>query len=71
MAEIFQMTSSNAFSWMNFDKNFTEVCSIGSNEQYSNTGSDNGSVLTRQQAIIWSRESEVSDVYIRHLASMS
>ena len=32
--------------------NFTEVCSQGSNEQYSSTGSDNGLAPTRRQAII-------------------
>ena len=38
---------------LNFDSNFTAVCSSGSNYQYSSIGSDNGLATTRQQAIIW------------------
>ena len=30
-----------------------EVCSLGSNYQYSSIGSDDGLVHVRQQAIIW------------------
>ena len=41
---------------MNFDKYFIEVCSEGSNQQYSSIGSDNGPALTRQQAIIWTND---------------
>ena len=32
---------------------FTEICCRGSNEQYVHVGSDNGLVLNRLQAIIW------------------
>ena len=34
----------------------TEVCSLGSNLQYSSIGSDNGLALARQQAIIWTND---------------
>ena len=40
-----------AFWWMkciNFAKDFTEICSFGSNRQYSSTGSDNGLAPTKQ-----------------------
>ena len=39
--------------YMNFDKNFTEVCPKGFNQQYSSIGSDNGLVPVRRQAITW------------------
>ena len=48
---------------MNFDWNFTEVCSWGSNWQYSIISSDNGLAPTRQQAIIWANV----DIIHRHL----
>ena len=41
---------------MNIDKDFIEVCSQWSNQQYSSIGSDNGFVPTRQQAIIWTND---------------
>ena len=37
---------------INFDWGFTEICSQGSNQQYSSIGLDNGLVLSRRQAII-------------------
>ena len=48
----FQM---NFLEWkcMNFDYDFTEVCSQGTNQQYSNIVSDNGLALNRWQAIFW------------------
>ena len=42
--------------FINFNYNFTEVCSHGSNQQYSSTGSDNGLAPERQQAIIWTND---------------
>ena len=59
MAAIIQMTFSNAFLWwkcMNFDYNFTEVCSQGSSLQYSIIGLDNGLAPNRRQAIIWTND---------------
>ena len=41
------------WKYMNFDQNFIEICSYGSNSQYSIIGSDNDLVRTRWQAIIW------------------
>ena len=41
---------------MNFDYNFTEVGSQGSNWQYSIIGLDNGLAPTRRQAIIWTND---------------
>ena len=38
--------------YMNFDYDFTKVCNLGSNWQYSNIGSDNGLAPARRQAII-------------------
>ena len=38
-----------------FDLNFTEICSWGSNSQYSSIGSDNGLAPIRRQAIIWTK----------------
>ena len=48
----FQMHS---LEWkcLNFGYKFTEVCSQGTNWQNTSTDSDNGLVLNRQQAIIW------------------
>ena len=34
-------------------------------------GSDNGLVPTRQQAIIWTNDGQITDAYMRHSASMS
>ena len=59
MVAISQMTFSNAFSWMKMFKfwlNFTEVCSQGSNWQYSKIGSDNGLAPNKRQAIIWTND---------------
>ena len=52
------------FDWSSF---------VGSNEQYSSTGSDNGLAPARQQAIIWTNDGKFIDAYIymRHSASMS
>ena len=74
MAAIFQTTFSNAFfEWkcMNFDWNFTEICSQGSNWQYYSIGSDNGLSLTRRQAIIWTSVGWFTEAYMRHSASVS
>ena len=38
---------------MNLDRNFTEVCSYGSNQQYPIIGLDNGWAPTRRQATFW------------------
>ena len=38
---------------MNFDYDFTEVCSKGHSEQYSGIGSDNDLAPVRRQGIIW------------------
>ena len=56
---------------MNFDLKFTEVCSSGSNLQYSSIGSDNGLAPFRRQAIIWINDGSLTDAYMRHTASMS
>ena len=59
---------------INFNKNFTEVYSQGSIQQYSSTGLDNGmmSILSnRRQVIIWTNGDHFTDSYMRHLASMS
>ena len=55
MTNISQMIFSNTFSW-NFNSNLTEICSLGSNQQQSSIGSDNGLALIRQQAIIWAND---------------
>ena len=36
-----------------FQINFTEICSLGSNWQYGSIGSDDDLAPNRQQAIIW------------------
>ena len=44
------------FAWMkclNFDWNFTDVCSQGSNWQNASIGPDNGLATNRRLAIIW------------------
>ena len=38
---------------IDFDEDFTEVCSLGFNQQYSSIGSDNGLAPARRQAIVW------------------
>ena len=40
----------------NFDKDFAEIFSFGSNQQYSGIGSDNVLAPTRRQAIIWNND---------------
>ena len=51
MAAISQMSFSSACSWM---KTFGfDICSLVSNSQYFNIGSDNSLALTRLQANIW------------------
>ena len=60
MADIFQMTFSNAFSWIELSEfriqfDF-EVFSSGSNWQIYSIGSDNGVTLGRWQAIIWTKD---------------
>ena len=60
MDAFFQTTFWNVlclmWNCMNFDWNFTEVCSQESNLQYSSISSDNGLMPNRQQAIIWTNE---------------
>ena len=56
MAAISQTTFQMHFlEWkcLNFNWNFTEVCSQGSNWQFSSIGSDNGLAPNRRQAVIW------------------
>ena len=55
----------------NFKRNFIEICSLGSNWQYTIIGSGNGLSPNRQQAIIWTNGGQFTDVYMRHSASMS
>ena len=57
--------------YMNFDWDFTEICSQGSNQQYSSIGSINGLAPARQQVIIWTNAGYFTDAYMRHSASMS
>ena len=54
MAYIFQTTFLYAFSWMKMYEFW--LCSQGSNQQYSSTGSDDGLRPTRPQAIIWTND---------------
>ena len=59
MAAISHTIFSNAFSWMeivNSEINFTEVCSLGSNQQYSSIGSYTGLAPFRRQVIIWTND---------------
>ena len=58
------------WKYINFDWNFSEVCSQGSNYQYPSTGSDNNLVPARRLAIIWTNDSKLTDAYMRHSASM-
>ena len=55
---------------LNLDENLTELCSQGSNQQYSSIGSDNGWAPTRRQAIIWTNAGLFTDGDMRHSASM-
>ena len=41
---------------LNFEFNFTEICSLWSNRQYGSTDSDNRLVPNRWQAIIWTHD---------------
>ena len=70
IAAIWQTTCSNAFSWMKileFQKKFTEICSLRSNWQYIRIGSDNGLAPSRRQAIIWTNANPVHRcIYMRH-----
>ena len=50
---------------------FTEVCSQGSNYQYSSIGSENGLAPARRQAIIWTNDGYFTDAYTRQSALMS
>ena len=72
MATILQKFS-NTFSLVkiNFDQNFTKVCSLVSNQQYSSIGSDNGLVPPRRQAIIWTKDGEIIDAYMSGLTLVS
>ena len=55
MAVISQHFQMHFHEWkiLYFDKNFTEVCSSGSNWQYCSIGLHNGLAPNRRQAIIW------------------
>ena len=59
MATISQ-TFSSAFPWIKTSDslkiNFIRICSLGSNWTYKSIGSDNGLMLNRQQAIIWTND---------------
>ena len=56
---------------MTFDLYFIDVCTEGSNEQYSSIDSDNEFALTRPYAIIWSNDDKFTDPSMRCTASMS
>ena len=49
------LLNENVWTWIDISFHF-QVCSWGSNQQYSNIGSDNGLVPTRWQAIIWTKD---------------
>ena len=71
MDDTFQTTFSNVFSLMriaDFFKNIIEICSQGSNQQYSNIGSENDLAPVRRQAIFWIY---TSLVYWRIFASVN
>ena len=73
MAEIFQTTFSKIYFWtkcMNFPQDFTEVCPLVWNSQYSNSGSDNGLAPTRRQATIWTNDDKFTETYMCPSASM-
>ena len=56
----------------NFNYNFTELCSLGSNWQYGIIGSDSGLAPNRCQAIMWTNEAlGYWCIYMRHSPSMS
>ena len=52
-------------------KNFTEVCSAGSNQHYASIGSHNGLAPSRRQAIIWPNDGKFTDAYMRRSDLMS
>ena len=62
MTAISQTTFPSAFSWTKLSYlywNFTDICFEGSNYQYTSIGSDDGLLLNRWQAIIWTSASLV------------
>ena len=54
---------------MNFDYNYTSVCSEGSKYQYSNIGSDYSFAPARRQAIISTNNDSIIDANMRHSVS--
>ena len=59
MATILQTMFSKSFHSMEisvFYLNFNEMCSLRSIQQQACIGSDNGLVLNRRQAIIWTND---------------
>ena len=56
---------------VNFDWDFTEVCSQGPINNVPAFGLDNGLVPARQQAIIWTNDGQFTDSHMHHSASMS
>ena len=65
MDAISQMTFWSAFSWMKMFEFWLKF------HWSSSIGLDNGLVLSRRQAIIWTNDSYITDAYKRHSASMS
>ena len=55
-----------------FAKDFTffGICSQGSNYKYISIGSDDGLVLTKLLAILWTNGGWLTVAYMRHSASM-
>ena len=51
---------------IHIDYDFTEVCSYGSNQQYSSIGADNGLAPAVRQTIIWTNDGYFADAYMRH-----
>ena len=51
------------WKYINFDKDFIEVCSQGP--------INNIPALARRRAIIWTNDGKFTDAYMRRLASMS
>ena len=73
MATIYQMTFSDASSWMKmckFQSRFHGSLLTRVQLKYSSIGSDNGLVPFRRQAIIWTSSDYFTDAYMRHSASM-
>ena len=74
MAAIFQMTFSNAFSWMKmyeFRSRFHWSLFLRVQWTIFQLGSENGLAPTRQQAIIWNNDGHFTDTYMSHSASVS